>query len=98
MPTKSAHAKSFSVAPPKTSSEPTGSSVMKVVASERRIVSHIETFVMLASEDHRHRELEVEPDRDVEDDEEEREEDREDRVLRDLATEARRHGVDAEAA
>ena len=43
-PTSSANAKSFSVAPPKRNSAPTGSSVMNVVASERRIVSHSDTF------------------------------------------------------
>ena len=49
MPTISAKAKSFSVAPPKTSSEKIGSSVMKVVASERRIVSQSETFAIVAN-------------------------------------------------
>ena len=50
MPTISANAKSFSVAPPYTSSAPTGSSVMNVVVSERRIVSHSETFVIVAND------------------------------------------------
>ena len=45
-PTSSANAKSFSVAPPKRNSAATGSSVMNVVASERRIVSHSETFAI----------------------------------------------------
>jgi hypothetical protein len=43
-------------------------------------------------EDHRHGELQVEPDRDVEDDEEQREQHGDDRRLRDLPTEARRDG------
>ena len=50
MPMKSANAKSFSVAPPKMSSETIGSSVMKVVASERGIVSHSDTFVIWRNE------------------------------------------------
>ena len=49
-PTMSANAKSLSVAPPSTSSATTGSSVMNVVASERRIVSHSETFVIVAND------------------------------------------------
>ena len=49
MPISSANAKSFSVAPPKRSSDITGSSVMNVVASERRIVSHRETFAICAN-------------------------------------------------
>ena len=49
MPIISANAKSFSVAPPKKSSEATGSSVMNVVASERRIVSHSEMFAIVAN-------------------------------------------------
>ena len=50
MPTISANAKSLSVAPPKKSSAATGSSVMNVVASERRIVSHSETFAIVAND------------------------------------------------
>ena len=50
MPTRSAKAKSFSVVPPKKKSEPTGSSVMNVVASERRIVSQSETFAIVAND------------------------------------------------
>ena len=46
----SANAKSFSVAPPKMSSDATGSSVMNVVASERLIVSHSETFAIVAND------------------------------------------------
>ena len=49
MPTSSANAKSLSVAPPKKYSDSTGSSVMIVVASERRIVSHSETFAIVAN-------------------------------------------------
>ncbi len=49
MPTSSANAKSFSVSPPKKRSAPTGSSVMNVVASERRIVSQSETFAIVAN-------------------------------------------------
>ena len=49
-PTMSANAKSFSVAPPSTSSAMIGSSVMNVVASERRIVSHSETFMIVAND------------------------------------------------
>ena len=48
-PTMSANAKSFSVAPPKISSATIGSSVMNVVASERRIVSHSETLTIVAN-------------------------------------------------
>ena len=48
-PIRSANAKSFSVAPPSTSSAAIGSSVMNVVANERRIVSHSETFAMVAN-------------------------------------------------
>ena len=48
IPTRSANAKSFSVSPPKTSSDATGSSVMNVVASERRIVSHSDWFAIAA--------------------------------------------------
>ena len=46
MPTSSANAKSFSVSPPNSQSETIGTSVMKVVASERGIVSQSETFPM----------------------------------------------------
>ena len=53
IPTSSANAKSFRVAPPKMKSERTGSSVMKVVASERRIVSHSETLVIVAIDERR---------------------------------------------
>ena len=53
MPTISANAKSLSVSPPKKNSAATGSSVMNVVASERRIVSHSETFVIVANDDRR---------------------------------------------
>ena len=49
MPMKSANAKSFSVAPPNSSREPTGRRVMNVVASERRIVSQSETFAIVAN-------------------------------------------------
>ena len=49
IPMRSAKAKSFSVAPPKKNSETTGSSVMNVVASERRIVSQSETFAIVAN-------------------------------------------------
>ena len=49
-PMSSANAKSFSVAPPKRNSAPTGSSVMNVVASERRIVSQSETFAIVAND------------------------------------------------
>ena len=49
MPMKSANAKSFSVAPPNSSSAPTGRSVMNVVASERRMVSQSETFAIVAN-------------------------------------------------
>jgi len=41
------------IAPPKTSSEATGSSVISVVASERRIVSQSETFAIVANADRR---------------------------------------------
>ena len=47
-PTMSANAKSFNVEPPRISSAMIGSSVMNVVASDRRIVSHSETFVIVA--------------------------------------------------
>ena len=47
---RSAKAKSLSVSPPKTSSETIGSSVMNVVASDRGIVSHSETFVICRNE------------------------------------------------
>ena len=50
MPISRANAKSFSVAPPKISSAVTGSSVMNVVASERRIVSQSETFAIAAND------------------------------------------------
>ena len=50
---RSAKAKSFSVAPPKTSSDTIGSSVMNVVASDRGIVSHSETFVICRNEPRR---------------------------------------------
>ena len=53
MPTSSANAKSFSVSPPKKNSAATGSSVMNVVASERRIVSQSETFVIVANDERR---------------------------------------------
>ena len=46
MPTSSANAKSLSVSPPKTYSAATGSSVMNVVASDRGMTSHSETFPM----------------------------------------------------
>ena len=46
MPISSANAKSYSVSPPKMSSDRIGNSVMNVVASERRIVSQSETFVI----------------------------------------------------
>ena len=49
-PTSSAKAKSFSVAPPNRNSAPTGSNVMNVVANDRRIVSHSETFTIVASD------------------------------------------------
>ena len=49
MPTISAKAKSCNVAPPKKSSAPIGSSVMNVVASERRIGSQSETFAIVAN-------------------------------------------------
>ncbi len=49
IPMNSANAKSFSVAPPKISRATTGSSVMKLVASERRIVSQSETFAIAAN-------------------------------------------------
>ena len=49
-PTSSANAKSCSVEPPKKNSAPTGSSVMNVVASERRIVSHSDTFAIVAND------------------------------------------------
>src|SRR5213596_3076729 len=49
MPTSSAKAKSFSVAPPKKSNDSTGRIVMKVVARERRIVSQSETFATIAN-------------------------------------------------
>ena len=50
IPISSAKAKSLSVAPPKKSSEATGSSVMNVVARERLIVSQSETFAIVANE------------------------------------------------
>ena len=50
MPTISANAKSFSVAPPKRSSAPIGSKVMKEVSSERLIVSQSDTFAIVANE------------------------------------------------
>ena len=46
MPTISANAKSFSVAPPKSSSASTGSSVQKLVASERVSTSDIERLTI----------------------------------------------------
>ena len=46
MPTRRANAKSFSVSPPKKYSAEIGSRVMNVVASERRIVSHSDTFAI----------------------------------------------------
>ena len=49
MPTISANAKSFSVSPPKKKSATTGSSVMNVVASERRIVSQSDRFAIVAN-------------------------------------------------
>jgi len=49
MPMISANAKSFSVAPPKMNRQTTGSNVMKLVASERRIVSQSETFAIAAN-------------------------------------------------
>ena len=45
-PTMSAKAKSLSVAPPRMYRQMIGSSVMKVVASERRIVSQTETLAI----------------------------------------------------
>ena len=45
-----ANAKSCSVAPPKKNSATIGSSVMNVVASDRRIVSHSETFTIVAND------------------------------------------------
>ena len=48
-----ANAKSFSVAPPKMSRATIGSSVMNVVASERRIVSQSETFAIVANDERR---------------------------------------------
>ena len=48
-PTSSANAKSLSVSPPKNSSETIGSTVMSVVASERRIVSQIDTSAICAN-------------------------------------------------
>ena len=53
MPTISANAKSFSVAPPNRNSETTGSNVMKDVASDRLIVSHSDTFVIVANDERR---------------------------------------------
>ena len=53
IPTRSANAKSFSVAPPKMKSEPTGSSVMKLVANDRLIVSHSDTFAIVANDERR---------------------------------------------
>ena len=46
----SANAKSFRVAPPKTNSDATGSSVMKVVARERLIVSQSEMLAIVAND------------------------------------------------
>ena len=46
MPTSSANAKSFSVSPPKSSSASTGSSVQKLVASERMMTSDIERLTI----------------------------------------------------
>ena len=151
-PTMSANAKSLSVGPPKISSATIGSSVMNVVASDRRIVSHSETFddrrerlaahqrdvlahavedddrvvdrvaeyrqdrrdgrdrdllvrdrvdadgdddVVQHREDHRHRELRAEPQRDVDHDQDERDDDPPDRVDCDLVAEARRDVLDA---
>ena len=48
-PMSSANAKSLSVSPPKKSSAAIGRQVMNVVASERRIVSQIETFAIVAN-------------------------------------------------
>ena len=48
-PTMSANAKSFSVEPPRIERQMIGSSVMNVVASERRIVSHSETLAIVAN-------------------------------------------------
>jgi hypothetical protein len=48
MPTRSANAKSFSVSPPKKRSDAIGSSVMKDVASERRMVSQSDWFAIAA--------------------------------------------------
>src|SRR5205809_1051913 len=53
MPTIRANAKSLSVAPPNRNNAPTGSSVMKEVASDRRIVSHSEAFVIVAIDERR---------------------------------------------
>ena len=47
---KRANAKSLSVAPPKISSETIGRRVMNVVASDRGIVSHSDTFVICRNE------------------------------------------------
>ena len=47
MPTMIAKAKSFSVSPPNRYSAVIGSSVMKVVASERGIVSQSDTFAIV---------------------------------------------------
>ena len=53
IPTSRAKAKSFSVSPPKTRSEATGSSVMNVVASERLIVSQSDWLAIAAKLDRR---------------------------------------------
>ena len=45
-PTSSANAKSFSVSPPNRSSEPTGISTTKLVASDRVKTSDIERFAI----------------------------------------------------
>jgi hypothetical protein len=45
-PTSSANAKSFNVSPPKSSSEPTGISTTKLVASDRVKTSDIERFAI----------------------------------------------------
>ena len=48
IPTRIANAKSFNVSPPKKNSAPTGSSVMNVVARERRTVSQTDWLMIWA--------------------------------------------------
>ena len=50
MPTSSANAKSLNVSPPKTYSVAIGSSVMNVVARDRGIVSHSDTFASVRND------------------------------------------------